>query len=162
MSIPKKGSRKIICSNQCFRWRVSRDRILSDWKLDATKVDPVWLERAQKHRLGRVADIRITVAIEAFENPAGRILLHVLGTLIDGFLGYEHDVQVKPKMIGAVIEQALDEGWNPSSPQEFKIVMGHEPCEPFRPVMLLFGDGPHPAADYPQKVILFASASNLL
>ncbi len=154
MAIPKKGSRKIICREQAYRWLASRDRLVSDWQLDPGKVDPEWLAFAQRYRLGSVAETRITVAIEANENPKGRLILHVYGTSIDGFLGMEHNIQIKPAMIKSVIEQALDAGWNASKNSEFRLALHQEQVEPFRPVLLVFGDAASSIAHYPKTIVL--------
>jgi hypothetical protein len=154
MAIPKKGSRKIICRGHTYRWRVHRERFVSDWKQDPEKVDPDWLAFAQQYQLGAVADIRITVSIEDDAHPVGRILLHVFGTVVDGFLGFEHAIQIQPKLIAKVIQESLEHGWDPQKKQELRLSLYQVLSEPLKPVMLIFEQGKDKGPNYPNKVVL--------
>lgn len=114
MAITKKGSRKIHVRGCDYRWRVNKFRKVSDWRKESGILQEAYAAAAAKYGLGAVADITFNVPIERYENPVSKIMVKCFGFCVDGFLGIETLMGIKPRTIAAIIEHFLDEGWAPS------------------------------------------------
>lgn len=113
MAIAKKGSRKITVQGHIFRWRVNGYSIKSEWRSESKVLSEEYTEIAAKYGLGEIADITFHIPVELYESPASKIIIKCFGFCVDGFLGIEQLLEIKPKTIAAVIEHFLNEGWDP-------------------------------------------------
>ncbi|MCP5500484.1 MAG: hypothetical protein H7A25_11310 [Leptospiraceae bacterium] len=96
MSIPKKGSRKIIVNNIEFRWRVRHK--------------PTYLQGA----FGHIA----TAAIELFEHPVSVLLVKFPFARCDNWLGIS-SLAITPALLERVINKAIEEGWKSTSSEKY-------------------------------------------
>ena len=140
MSISKTGSRKIAVNGVDYRWRVSRYRMVSDWKIEQDILSEDYLKVARQYGLGSVADIIFNIPIELFNDPKSKIILKYFGLCVDGFLGPEQITQVKPQLIAQVIEKSLLNGWNPHCKGDHTIKLYENSGEKHRPAVLVLPD----------------------
>lgn len=114
MAITKKGSRKIHVRGCDYRWRVNSFKKVSDWGKESGILQEAYAATAAKYGLGAVADITFHIPIERYENPVSKIMVKCFGFCVDGFLGIETLMEIKPKTIATIIEHFLDAGWDPA------------------------------------------------
>ncbi|WLQ16402.1 hypothetical protein O5O45_10775 [Hahella aquimaris] len=115
MAMPKKGSREISVDGIDYRWRVSRYRIISDWRKETEVLDERYLKAAERYGLGQVADVVFKITVELRNNPASVISVNYFGLVVDGFLGIDQLVSIKPKLVSEIIRASIQAGWNPES-----------------------------------------------
>ncbi len=140
MGILKVGSRKITVDGVDYRWRVPRYKKLSDWKNGSNVLSEEYMKVAEYYGLGKVADIVLNIPIELYSNPKSKIELKYFGLCIDGFLGREQLIQIKPQLIVKVIDKALSDGWNPNLKGNYKLKLYENSSEKYKPAILLFPD----------------------
>ena len=137
MTIPKKGSRKISVDGVDYRWIVSKYKIISDWRKETELLDEQYLQAASKFGLGDVADVVFGIAIELAENPVSIISAKYFGLVVDGFLGIEQLVSIKPKLISEIIQYSIKAGWNPNVRGNHVLEIVENTKEKHRPALLL-------------------------
>ncbi len=137
MSIQKKGSRKITVNNSDYRWRVSRFRRISDYRVENEVLSEEYIKVAEKYGLGSVADIVFNIPIELYDVPKSKIIVKYFGLCVDGFLGPEQFAQIKPKLISQIIEDAILQGWNPNQKGNFTIEIYENTGKKHRPAILV-------------------------
>lgn len=100
MTMPRKGSRRIVVAGIPYRWHVSRWKRISGWSPASLELlDRRWLEQARRFGLGDVADVTFSIAVELWDNPVSRIRVRYYAMIIDGFLGPEQLTQIKPQLV---------------------------------------------------------------
>ena len=137
MGIPKKGARKLIVKDIEYRWRVSRYRLVSDWRIDTEIVDKKYLGVAKQFGLGDVADVIFTIAIERYNEPQSKLIVKYYGLIIDGFLGPEQLVQIKPSLVKTLILESLSHGWHPGQKGDFTLDLFENTGSKLRPAILV-------------------------
>jgi len=91
MTIPKKGSRKIVVDNVEYRWRI--------------RSNPTYTQ-------GAFGD-NMTAAVELYQEPKSVLIISFPWMRCDNWLG-DPISPVTPKHIEASIRQAIIEGWQPN------------------------------------------------
>jgi hypothetical protein len=91
MTIPKKGSRKIIVDNIEYRWRV----------------------RHKGTYMQDVFESFLTASVELYENPQNALLVEFPWVRFDAYIG-DAKQPVTPKLIESCIKTALSQGWKPN------------------------------------------------
>jgi hypothetical protein len=157
MSMPKKGTKKIVADGVTYRWRVSRWRRVSDWKpADLENLDAEWLERARQFGLGEMADVVFRVPIELHESPSSQLLVKYFAKVVDGFFGPEQFTQIRPSFVRRVIESARAAGWDPAGHRHMTIEVVESSDAPLKPVLLILPHWKniHPIPGYDREVQL--------
>lgn len=135
MAFSKKGSRKIEVNDQSFIYKISKPKPRSTWYKDESKLDNTFLQYAQKFGLGRVQDVIIYLVIQSISEVSTlHIKCHTV--LIDGFLGPEQILQIKPALVSKLIVIALQDGWEPEKKGDHKMEIIHQQTKEHRPVIL--------------------------
>lgn len=138
MSIAKKGSRKLVVGDETYRWKVGRRRRVSDWKAaDLGLLDAGWEAHARRFGLGDTADVVFNVVVEAFEQPASRLVVRVHSRVVDGFLGVEQLTRVGPRTVAGLIARAREAGWNPAERGDMRLDVFEDPEAPHQPAVLV-------------------------
>jgi hypothetical protein len=138
MTMPRKGSRRIVVGGVAYRWRVSRYKRISGWSATSlTLLDPRWLEQARKFGLGDVADVTFTIAVELHDKPVSRIRVKYYAKIVDGFLGPEHFTEITPQLIRAIIERALASGWAPDKAGDWSMEIVENTGQLRRPALMI-------------------------
>lgn len=138
MTMPRKGSRKIVLAGIAYRWHASRWRKISGWSPASLELlDPRWLEQARRFGLGDVADVAFTIAVELYDKPVSRIRVQYYAMVVDGFLGFEQLTQLKPRLVRTIIERALASGWSPDKSGDFSLEIVENTGQERRPALLV-------------------------
>jgi len=137
MAITKKGSKKIIVRGIVFRWRVNAYRIKSVWKSGKETLSNEYLAAATPFRLGDVQDIVFNVPVELYDQPVSKIMITGFSHCIDGFMGPEQIMEIKPKTIANIIERMLDDGWDPSKKGDRNAELHDHNDDKHNPIVLI-------------------------
>lgn len=123
MAISKKGSRNIDINGVVYLYKVSKVKTKSAWRnhQPKDKLSKEFLKYANYYGLGQVKDITINIVIQLKNNPVSNYYIKIHSILVDGFMGAEQTLQIKPKLISALIMKGLEEGWNPSEKGNYSI-----------------------------------------
>jgi hypothetical protein len=138
MTMPRKGSRRIVVAGTAYRWHVSRWRKISGWSPASLELlDPRWLEQARRFGLGDVADVTFNIAVELHDEPVSRIRARYYAMIVDGFLGFEQLTQIKPQLIRTILERALAAGWIPDKRGDFSLEIVENTGREWRPALMV-------------------------
>ncbi|MFN8577026.1 MAG: hypothetical protein U0354_09235 [Candidatus Sericytochromatia bacterium] len=92
MSIPKKGSRKIVVENINYRWTIRKNATYSQ----------------------SCFGTNLLVAVELFEVPSCTLSINFPNTRFDNLVkGNENSKIITPKLIEYCIKDAINKGWEP-------------------------------------------------
>ena len=156
MGIGSKGSRKLVVGEQTCRWKVGRPRKVSDWKAaELGMLDSRWEEHARQFGLGATADVVFNLVVEAFEQPASRLVIRIHSRVVDGFLGPEQLLRIGPRTVAGLVLKARAAGWNPVERGDMRFDVFEDPGAPHRPAVLVLPSSDWPAmpGDYEPRVV---------
>lgn len=148
MSLSKKGTRKIIVNGVYYRWRVSQYQIVSNWRVDAEVIDGKYLEIAQRFGLGDIADVVFNIVIELYDDPKSKMIVKYFGLVVDGFLGPEQFVQIKPKLVSELIGHGTNNGWVPNLKGDYKLEIFENSGKKHRPAVVVLPNLNDEVVDY--------------
>lgn len=136
MTLPKKGSRTIEVDGTLFRYTISRIKPKSDWREEIEELDTNFMRYAKRFGLGNVCDATINITIQSAHNSASSMFIKCHTLIVDGFLGPEQLIQIKPNQISQLIRKSLKDGWKPNIRGDFKLELAQKWVDEKNPVML--------------------------
>lgn len=148
MAISKKGLRKITVNDCCFVYKVSKGKDLSDWRDSKNELDTTFQKHANRYGLGAVKDINFNIVVQSKERAQSKLLVSIKTILVDGFLGPEQTIQIKPQQIASLITKALKEGWNPHIKGDYKLSLQDNDTNEKTPVILQLPNMNEDLTDY--------------
>ena len=92
MTLPKKGSRKIVVDGNNYRWYIRKK--------------PTYNQAIDENNL--------TAAVELYKNPGSTLLIDFMCPRNDSWLS-GGKVEIGPKHISIAVKQAISEGWEPDA-----------------------------------------------
>lgn len=140
MSLSKKGSRRIIVNGVDYRWKVSRYKLISEWRSEPDLLSEDYLKAAGKYGLGDIADVVFNIVIELYDNPQSKIIVKYFGLCVDGFLSIETLVQIKPQLVADIIEKSTLNGWIPAHKENYTGNLFENSGKIHRPAILILPD----------------------
>ena len=94
------------------------------------------MKYASYYGLGNVQDATINVVIELAITPVSKLLVKIHFLIVDGFMGPEQIISIKPKLVTQLIKKGLIEGWNPGYKGDHQIELIQQKSEQEKPVIL--------------------------
>jgi hypothetical protein len=156
MTMPRKGSRRIVVAGVAYRWHVSRWKRISGWSPASLELlDPRWLDHARRFGLGDVADVAFSIAVELWDNPVSRTRVRYYAKVIDGFLGFEQLTQIKPQLVRTIVERAIAAGWSPNGRGDFPLEIVENTGQRHRPALLVLPGLDNDIEGYENRMIPF-------
>ena len=136
MAFPKKGTRKIEVEGYKFCYKVSKLKKKSDWRIPEKELDDKFSKYASYYGLGMVKDANINVAIQLISNPLSSMYIKCHTIIVDGFMGAEQIIQIKPNLISFLIQREINNGWNPETKGDLRIELAQKWIDKKTPVIL--------------------------
>ncbi|WP_044208691.1 hypothetical protein [Flammeovirga sp. OC4] len=126
MAFPKKGSRNIEVDGIRFQYKISKLKPISDWRQEGNELNDNFKKYAQQYGLGSVRDATINVVIQSMDNSVSSMFIKCHTLLIDGFLGPEQVIQIKPNQVSQLIRKGLNDGWNPNKKGDYRLELAQK------------------------------------
>jgi len=136
MAFPKKGTRKIEVENNLFIYKISKLKKKSDWRTQENELDDKFIQYANFYGLGSVKDATINIAIQLASNPISNMYIKCYTVIVDGFMGPEQIIEIKPNMISQLIKKGMNNGWNPEKEGDFRMELAQKWTNKKTPVIL--------------------------
>jgi len=141
-------SRKIHVNGQDFRWKIQWKECCSEPYIDASAVDPKFLEMAQRYGLGSVINIILHATIKLYDKAVSTIHVKYHGISIDGFMGLEDKLQITPKIIANIIQESMQYGWHPKQKKDFTFEFFEKRISKAKPAVLVLPNFNEDIGDY--------------
>ena len=136
MAFPKKGSRHIEVDGISFIYKISKIKPKSDWRQEDNELDENFMKYAQYYGLGSVRDATINIAIQSMDDSISIMFIKCHTLLVDGFLGPEQIIQIKPNQVSQLIRKGLNDGWNPNKKGDYRLEVVQKCTNEKKPVIL--------------------------
>lgn len=136
MAFSKKGTRHIEVNNTKFVYKISKLKGESDWRDEENELNETFLKYARHYGLGMVKDVTINIAVQANSNPISKMFIKCHTLLVDGFMGPEQIIQIKPSLVSSLIQKGLMDGWNPEKKGDHRIEIIQQMTKEKTPVIL--------------------------
>lgn len=136
MAFPKKGTRKIEVEGNQFFYKISKLKKKSDWRLQENELDEKFMKYASHYGLGMVKDATINIAVQLASNPISNMYIKFHTVIVDGFMGAEQIIEIKPNMISRLIQKGMNDGWDPERQGDFRMELAQKWADQKAPVIL--------------------------
>lgn len=148
MAFSKKGSRNIEIEGIRFLYKISKVKPKSDWRSEDNELDKTFMKYAKHYGLGDVKDATINIVIQSASNPSSSMFIKCHTLLVDGFMGQEQIIQIKPNQISQLIKKGLQNGWNPNKKGDYRLELVQKWTHEKKPVLLQLPNMNHDIKDY--------------
>jgi hypothetical protein len=134
MAVSKKGARKIRIGQVDYLYKVSKIKGKSDWREQRNELDDTFMKYAACYGLGQVQDSTIDIVIQLYDNPISSMFIRIHTILVDGFLGPEQIIKIKPNFIAQLITTTLDGKWNPYEKGDYRLTIAEKQSKEEKPI----------------------------
>lgn len=126
MAFSKKGSRSIELDGVKFLYKTSKIKSKSDWRSEDNELDRTFISYAKLYGLGNVKDATLNIAIQSATEPVSSMFVKCHTLIVDGFLGPEQIIQIKPNLVLQLINIGINDKWNPSKKGNYKLELAQK------------------------------------
>ena len=121
MALAKKGTRRISVGQTEYIYKVSRIKKTSELRSGEKELEETFLKFARYYGLGQVMDAVINIVVQLEDNPSSSLFVKCKTIIVDGFMGFEQVLSIKPSLVAGLITQAMEEGWNPERRGDYRM-----------------------------------------
>lgn len=124
MSMPKKGSRKIVVDDVAYRWRVSWKK-LGDWRA----AEPGEIDEERLGEIpwffgdGDLLEGECSIIVERQAGPSSLLRCACPANKVDALFEHWQRTEITPSLVREIIRRALAEGWDPASSGDVSLTL---------------------------------------